>query len=79
MQLHMHFGNDITNSYIIPDLNDQKHKVLKFITKENSLGVIIEHKLNYKQIKLWAEMDILALTQTEHLFVTYSINSSGRI
>ena len=47
----MDFGNDVANSYIIPDLNDQKRKVLEFITKENDLGVIVDHKLNYNQIK----------------------------
>ena len=30
----MHFGNDISNSYIMLDFNDQKRKKLEFITEE---------------------------------------------
>ena len=37
----MHFGNDISYSYAILDLNDQKCKMLKFITEEK------DHKLNF--------------------------------
>ena len=43
----MHFGNDISNSYTMPDFNDQKRKKLEFITEEKDLGVIIDHKLNF--------------------------------
>ena len=43
----MHFGNDISNSYTMPDFNDEKRKKLEFITEEKDLGVIIDHKLNF--------------------------------
>ena len=36
----MHFGNDDSNLYTMLNLNDQKHKMLEFITKEKDLGVI---------------------------------------
>ena len=37
----MHFGNDISCSYTMLDLNDQKCKMLEFITEEKDL------KLNF--------------------------------
>ena len=42
----MHFGNDISNSYTMLDLNDQKRKMLGFITKEKDLVVIVDQKMN---------------------------------
>ena len=49
----MHFENDISNSHTMPDLIDQKRKMLEFITEEKDSGVIIDHKLNFssQQIK----------------------------
>ena len=32
------------------DLNDQKCKMLEFITKEKNLGVIINNKLNFSSL-----------------------------
>ena len=43
----MHFGNDISNSHTMSDLNVLKRKMLEFITEEKDLGVIIDHKLNF--------------------------------
>ena len=37
----MHFGNDISYSYTMLDLNDQKCKMLEFITEEK------DYKLNF--------------------------------
>ena len=72
----MHFGNDISNSYTMLDLNDQKRKILEFITEEKNLGVTIDHKLNFSnhivtQVKKANKM--MGLIYTEHLFVAYSI------
>ena len=40
------FGNAISNSHTMLDLNDQKPKMLEFITEEKDLGVTTDHKLN---------------------------------
>ena len=42
----MLFGNAVSNSHTMCDLNDQKCKMLEFIAEEKDLGVIIDHKLN---------------------------------
>ena len=36
-----------THTYTLLDLDDQKRKILEFITEEKDLGVIIYHKLNF--------------------------------
>ena len=78
----MHFGNDISNSYTRLDLNDQKRKVLEFITEEKDLAVIIDHKLKISshivtQIKKENKMMGLIRCSYAHLdrtsFVAYSI------
>ena len=39
--------DDVLNFYNMLDLNDQKRKMLEFITEKKDLGVIIDHKLNF--------------------------------
>ena len=43
----MYFGNYISNSYTMLDLNEQRREMMEFITEEKDLGVIIDHKLNF--------------------------------
>ena len=43
----MHLKNDISNSYIMIDLNDEKCKILECISKEKDLRVVIDHKLKF--------------------------------
>ena len=40
----MHYGNDISNSYIVPDFNDQKRKELEFITEEKDFCFLKKKK-----------------------------------
>ena len=45
----MHFGNDISNSHVMLDLNDQKRKRLEFITKKR---VITYNRLYGKNVQV---------------------------
>ena len=82
----MHFGNDISNSYIILNYNDQKCKKLEFITEERDLGVIIDHKLNFSshivmQVKKANKVMGLIRRSYTHLDITsfhYLFNSLVR-
>ena len=71
----MHFGSDISNSYTMPDFNDEKREKLEFITKEKDLGVIIDHKLNFSshivtQVKKANKMIGLIRRSYTHLDIT---------
>ena len=68
----MHFENDISNSYTMLDLNDQKRKMLEFITEEKDLRVTNDHEMNFSshiitQIKKANKMMCLIRCSYTHL------------